>query len=41
LQSKNEKGNLRDSADQYQLLVLSNLEAVNAELIRIGLSQDE
>ena len=41
LQSKDEKGNLRENANHYQLLVLSNLEAVNAELIRIGLSQDE
>ena len=35
------KGNIRDNASHYQLLILSNLEAVNAELIRIGLSQDE
>ncbi len=41
LQSQAKKGNLRENANQYQLLVLSNLEAVNAELIRIGLSQDE
>ncbi|MFK7947101.1 MAG: KilA-N domain-containing protein [Saprospiraceae bacterium] len=41
LQSQDTKGNLRDSANQYQLLVLSNLEAVNAELIRIGLQKDE
>jgi hypothetical protein len=41
LQSQDKKGNLRENANSYQLLVLSNLEAVNAELIRIGLSQDE
>lgn len=35
------KGNLRDYATHLQLLVLSNLEAVNAELIRRGLSEDE
>ena len=35
------KGNIRDNASHYQLLILSNLEAVNAELIRIGMSQDE
>jgi len=36
-----EKGNIRHYATHEQLLVLSNLEAVNAELIRMGLSQDE
>lgn len=41
LQSEDKKGNLRENANHYQLLILSNLEAVNAELIRIGLSQDE
>lgn len=41
LQHQDKKGNLRDSANQYQLLVLSNLEAVNAELIRIGMAKDE
>lgn len=35
------KGNIRDYATTEQLLVLSNLEAVNAELIRMQLSQDE
>ena len=35
------KGNLRDYATAEQLLVLSNLEAVNAELIRMHLGQDE
>lgn len=35
------KGNIRDQATTEQLLVLANLEAINAELIRQGLSQDE
>lgn len=35
------KGNIRDSATQIQLMVLANLEAVNAELIRTGMRQDE
>ncbi len=35
------KGNIRDHATPEQLLVLSNLEAVNAELIRMKLSQEE
>lgn len=40
--SQNPKGNLRDDyATTEQLLVLANLEAINAELIRQGLSQDE
>lgn len=40
-QNQKLKGNLRDFATTEQLLVLSNLEAVNAELIRMNLSQDE
>ena len=39
--NKDKKGNIRDFATPEQLLVMSNLEAVNAELIRMGLSQDE
>ena len=35
------KGNIRDHATAEQLLVLANLEAINAELIRQGFSQDE
>ncbi len=34
-------GNIRDYADVTQLVVLSNLEGINAELIRQGLSQSE
>jgi len=35
------KGNMRSSASAEQLLVLANLEAINAELIRQGISQSE
>jgi hypothetical protein len=35
------KGNLRDNASIEQLLVLANLESLNAELIKMGLSHDE
>ncbi len=35
------KGNLRDHASHEQLIILANLEAINAELIREGLGQDE
>ncbi len=35
------KGNLRDNASIEQLLVLSNLESLNAELIKIGFAHDE
>lgn len=35
------KGNIRDSADIYQLIVLINLESMNAELIKQGLEQQE
>ncbi|MCB9290712.1 MAG: KilA-N domain-containing protein [Lewinellaceae bacterium] len=41
VQNSDEKGNIRDQATTEQLLVLANLEAINAELIRQGLSQDE
>jgi hypothetical protein len=34
-------GNIRDYSDVTQLVVLSNLEGINAELIRQGLSQSE
>ena len=34
-------GNIRDQATTEQLLVLANLEAINAELIRQKLPQDE
>ena len=33
------KGNMRDFADLEQLLVLANIEGLNAEFIRLGLSQ--
>lgn len=39
--NEGKKGNIRDYATHEQLLVLSNLEAINAELIRLKLSQDE
>ena len=35
------KGNIRDEATLEQLVVLSNLESLNAVLIRDGLSQSE
>jgi KilA-N domain len=35
------KGNQRDHASHEQLIILANLEAINAEFIREGLSQDE
>lgn len=34
-------GNIRDFADVTQLVVLANLEGINAELIRNGLPQSE
>lgn len=36
-----DKGNMRDHATTEQLIVLANLEAINAEMIRSGLSEDE
>ena len=35
------KGNVRDHASAEQLLVLANLENLNAHLIKEGLAQDE
>ena len=35
------KGNIRDYADLIQLLILSNLESINASMIRLGLGQQE
>ena len=35
------KGNIRDEASLHQLIVLSNMESLNAEFIRQGLSQNE
>jgi KilA-N domain len=35
------QGNLRDNATHEQLIILANLEAINAELIRDGMKQDE
>lgn len=36
-----QKGNMRDEADVTQLLVLANLESLNAEFIHMGLPQPE
>ncbi len=40
-QNKNKQGNIRDYANVYQLVCLANLEGMNAELIRQGLSQSK
>ncbi len=40
-QNPTEKGNIRDYATLEQLVVLSNMESINALLIRQGLSQSE
>jgi hypothetical protein len=39
--NKSKDGNIRDYADVTQLVVLANLEGINAELIRQGLPQPE
>lgn len=39
--NKNEKGNIRDQANGAQLVCLSNMESLNAELIKQGLPQSE
>ncbi len=40
-ENKGKDGNIRDYADVTQLVVLSNLEGMNAEMIRRGLPQSE
>lgn len=40
-ENPNKKGNIRDYADVTQLVVLANLEGMNAELISQGLSQSK
>jgi hypothetical protein len=40
-QNTDKKGNIRDHATGEQLLVLSNLENLNAEFIKVGLDQEE
>ncbi|MDR2949875.1 MAG: KilA-N domain-containing protein, partial [Prevotella sp.] len=40
-ENPNDKGNIRDYATLEQLVVLSNLESINALLIRQGLPQGE
>ena len=41
LQNPEKKGNIRDHATGEQLLIMANLESINAEFIKEGLSQDE
>lgn len=41
IQNPNEKGNIRDHASTEQLLVLANLENLNAEYLKAGLDADE
>ena len=36
-----DKGNIRDYTDLLHLVILNNLENINAELIEIGMSQSE
>ena len=40
-ENKNKEGNIRDYCDVTQLVVLANLEGINADLIRENLSQKE
>lgn len=38
---ENESGNVRDHATLHQLIVLANLESMNAQLLKIGMSRPE
>ena len=37
----NIEGNIRDNTDLLHLIVLSNLESINAELINMNISQED
>jgi hypothetical protein len=39
--NKNKDGNIRDDSDVYQLVCLANLETLNSEFIKMGMSQKE
>ena len=39
--NKNKEGNMRDYSDVYQLICLANLETLNSEFIKMGLSPKE
>ena len=39
--NKSKQGNMRDYSDVYQLICLANLETLNSEFIKMGLSQKE
>ena len=41
IQNPDKEGNIRDYADVYQLVCLSNLESINAQFIEMGISQSE
>jgi hypothetical protein len=41
IENKNKNGNMRDYADVARLVCLANLESLNAEFIKMGLSQKE
>jgi hypothetical protein len=41
IRNKNKEGNMRDYADVYQLICLANLESLNAEFIKMNMSQKE
>ncbi len=41
VKNKNKEGNMRDYTDVYQLVCLANLESLNAEFIKMGMSQKD
>ena len=41
IKNKNREGNMRDYADVYQLICLANLESLNAEFIKMEMSQKD
>ena len=41
IKNRSKSGNMRDYADVYQLVCLANLETLNAEFVKMGLSQKD
>ncbi|KKQ14232.1 MAG: hypothetical protein US30_C0003G0058 [Candidatus Moranbacteria bacterium GW2011_GWF2_36_839] len=41
IKNKGKEGNIRDYSDVYQLICLANLETLNSEFIKMGMSQKE
>ncbi len=41
LNNKNKEGNIRDYSNTYQLICLANLEVLNSEFVKMGMTHKE